>query len=165
MLQILQKFKNQGNISDQEFQQIFRMCQKRFFRYRITERQIQQDILQEVMLKCYQHLDKIKQIVEYFWKTFINELNNYHKRDFKKAQKLAPLDAFLGLEVRSNIEARLTCEACWQALHPYPQMARAFRLSLDGCKYSEIGEMMTLDYRTVQKLCQQARTLLVTLCQ
>ena len=165
MLPILQKLQNQGNISDQEFQQIFNKCQGRFFRYRITERQIQQDIMQEVMLKCCQHLDKINKIAEYFWAIFGNELNNYHHRDFKKAQQLAPLDTLRGCEVRPNVEAQLTCEACWQVLNTCPSMAQAFRLSLEDRKYSEIGEILGLDYRTVQKLCRQAHALLATLCK
>lgn len=159
MKKILQKFKDQGNISDMECKLIFKTCMGQFYYHGVTDSDTQKDIMQNVLIKYSRYMGSAENPSAYFRTILKNELKNYGTREGNKAKKKQSIDDAPEIEVPSGIEAKLTYETCLEQLGMDQRMAMAFQLSQEDRKYSEIADVLGIDQRTAKKLCIKAQKL------
>jgi RNA polymerase sigma-70 factor (ECF subfamily) len=153
---------------DDAFAELVRMYQNRVFNFvlaRVRHRQQAEDVTQEVLVKAYFSLGKLREPGKF--KSWIFSIAHNHLRDLLRKRKLEIADVEEGYTEHyvdpstpeSELKRQRAQEDAWNALAKLKPEQREILVlcDIEGLSYREIAEIMRVPLGTVQSRIFYAR--------
>jgi len=153
---------------DKAFAELVRMYQNRIFNFvlaRIRQHQQAEDVTQEVLVKAYFSLSKLREPAKF--KSWIFSIAHNHLRDMLRKRQLdiadvegSHIEHYVDPATPENeLRRRQSQEAVWNALVKLKPEQREILVlcDIEGLSYREIAEIMRVPLGTVQSRIFYAR--------